>query len=87
MDEQELRDKLIAGWEWMKRTPDGEEKNAFFDRWLDVLNEYERTFAFERRPEITLPEPSAHIEELREQLTLGGTADVERKRIDKRTGA
>jgi hypothetical protein len=85
MDEQALQEKLIRGWDWLKNAPDGDEKNAFFDRWLVALNEYERTFGFEKRPETTLPEPSAHVEQLREQLILGGTADVERKRIDRRT--
>jgi hypothetical protein len=87
MTEKGLHDKLEAGWDWMLRAPDGDEKNAFFDRWLDAKDEYERTFGFEKKPEITLPSPSPWIEEVREQLILGGTADVERKRIDRRTGA
>jgi hypothetical protein len=89
MDEQELQDKLIAGWEWLKRAPDGDEKNDFYDRWLVKLGEYTESFGFigAKRLEGKLPKESPWIEELREQLTLGGTADVERKRIDRRTGA
>jgi hypothetical protein len=89
MDEQALQEKLIRGWDWLKSAPDGDEKNAFYDRWLEKLGEYTASFGFigAKRLEEKLPEPSPWIEELREQLILGGTADVERKAIDRRTGA
>jgi predicted dithiol-disulfide oxidoreductase (DUF899 family) len=45
----EKREKLEAGWEWMKRVPDGPEKDAFFERWLKVKDEYEAEY--KRRPE------------------------------------
>jgi hypothetical protein len=35
-----LRAKLEVGWDWLKEAPDGEEKNAFFDRFLVTLGEY-----------------------------------------------
>lgn len=39
-----LRQKLELGWKWLKENPDGPEKDAFFDRYLEVLSEYTRRY-------------------------------------------
>jgi hypothetical protein len=94
MNEQELQDKLIAGWDWMKLTTDDDKRNDFYnDKWMPLLalytsacsGNFSEQDAVKRllNMEKPLPEPSAHIEQLREQLILGGTADVERKPGDR----
>jgi hypothetical protein len=92
----EVERLLESGYEWMKRTTDDDKRNDFYnDKWMPLLAIY--TSACSDNPseqdavrrllnmEKPLPEPSAHIEQLREQLILGGTADVERRPIDRRT--
>jgi hypothetical protein len=97
MNEEAIQKKLIVGWEYMKRIPDGDAKNDFFNgKWMPLVaiytsmcnGDFSEQDAVRRllNMERPLPEPSPHIEELREQLTLIG-ADVERKAIDRRTGA
>jgi hypothetical protein len=97
MNTKAIKKKLIVGWDWMKLTTDDDKRNDFYnDKWMPLLALYtsacggnfseqdaaKRLLAMEK----PLPNPSPHIEELREQLTLIG-ADVERKAIDRRTGA
>jgi hypothetical protein len=95
MTEQELEEKLILGWDWMKRTTDDDARNDFYtDKWMPLLALYTSVCGgnFSERDAVRrllsmerpLPEPSPHIEELREQLALIG-ADVERRPIDRRT--
>ena len=44
----ELRDQLEAGWCWMHDHPHHPEHEAFLDRWVARLHEYERTYAAAR---------------------------------------
>jgi hypothetical protein len=86
---REIQTKLEAGWEWMKRCPNDDRRNDFFnDKWLPMLVVYEAASegmtekqAAQRlvKKERKLPEPSPWIEELREQLIMGGIADVEER--------
>jgi hypothetical protein len=85
----DMQAKLEQGWGWMKRCPDDDRRNAFYnDKWLPMMAVYEaryegggETEAKDRliKKERKLPEPSPWIEELREQLILGGIADVEQR--------
>lgn len=86
-----MREKLEQGWEWMKRCRDDDRRNAFFnDKFMPLLTVYEVRFENGGRMDAEqavqkllkkegdlLPQPSPWIEELREQLTLGGIADVD----------
>ncbi len=65
----EERRLLEAGWEWLKQAPDGEEKNAFFDRYLVKLREYERLYQMDRE------------EEMEVQHSLGLVAKVKQGRV------
>jgi hypothetical protein len=89
MDEQAIQDKLIVGYDWMKLTTDDDKRNDFYnDKWMPLLALYTSVCGggFSEQDAVRrlltmekpLPEPSPHIEELREQLLLGGIADVER---------
>lgn len=44
--EPELREKLEKGWHYLTHARDGPEKDAFFDRWLEVLSEYTRRYGY-----------------------------------------
>jgi hypothetical protein len=89
VESQAMREKLEAGWEWMKRCPDDDRRNAFLDdKWRPMMAVYEARYegggeveAKDRliKKERKLPNPSPWIEELREQLIMGGIADVEQR--------
>lgn len=75
-----LREKLESGWDWIKANPTHPDIQSFFERWESLNQEYMTAYVPDRPLPITLPAPSPWIEELREQLTLGGVADVEPRR-------
>jgi hypothetical protein len=46
----ELADQLAAGWRWLDEHPHHPEHEAFLDRWIARLREYEELYAAHHEP-------------------------------------
>lgn len=42
--ERDLWQKLVTGWQWMKRNPTSPQIHDFFNRWLVLLEDYTGRF-------------------------------------------